>query len=180
MPRRSIPDLVNTFHLSVFLFFLLQFVNCKQQLIDRNLFVLRIFRKFSDQFFVRSSSVFQRFPRPLPPDAADIPQAEDKEQNQNEKDKRHRQKNRICLPDTGKRDAPAEARWRNQEAACSVPFQNAAKWEATDEKETVDDAGALEMAGSGVWVMAGVSVGVAVAVGVGVAVGTGSNVTARV
>lgn len=79
-----------------------------------------------------------------------------------------------------KRDAPAEARWRNQEAACTVPFQNAAKWEATDEKETVDDAGALEMAGSGVWVMAGVSVGVAVAVGVGVAVGTGSNVTARV
>ena len=59
-------------------------------------------------------------------------------------------------------------------------LQNAAKWEATDEKETVDDAGALEMAGSGVWVMAGVSVGVAVAVGVGVAVGTGSNVTARV
>ena len=48
MPRRSIPDLVNTFHLSVFLFFLLQFVNCKQQLIDGNLFVLRIFRKFSD------------------------------------------------------------------------------------------------------------------------------------
>ena len=85
MPRRSIPDLVNTFHLSVFLFFLLQFVNCKQQLIDGKLFVLRIFRKFSDQFFVRSSSVFQRFPRPLPPDAADIPQAEDKEQNQNEK-----------------------------------------------------------------------------------------------
>ena len=103
VPRRSIPDLVNTFHLSVFLFFLLQFVNCKQQLIDGNLFVLRIFRKFSDQFFVRSSSVFQRFPRPLPPDAADIPQAEDKEQNQNEKDKRHRQKNRICLPDTGKK-----------------------------------------------------------------------------
>ena len=103
MPRRSIPDLVNTFHLSVFLFFLLQFVNCKQQLIDGKLFVLRIFRKFSDQFFVRSSSVFQRFPRPLPPDAADIPQAEDKEQNQNEKDKRHRQKNRICLPDTGKK-----------------------------------------------------------------------------
>ena len=33
-----------------------------------------------------------------------------------------------------------EARWRNQEAACTVPFQNAAKWEATDEKETVDDA----------------------------------------
>ena len=61
-----------------------------------------------------------------------------------------------------------------------MPFQNAAKWEATDEKETGDDAGALEMAGSGVWVMAGVSVGVAVAVGVGVAVGTGSNVTARV
>ena len=148
MPRRSIPDLVNTFHLSVFLFFLLQFVNCKQQLIDGKLFVLRIFRKFSDQFFVRSSSVFQRFPRPLPPDAADIPQAEDKEQN--------------------------------QEAACTVPFQNAAKWEATDEKETVDDAGALETAGSGVWVMAGVSVGVAVAVGVGVAVGIGSNVTARV
>ena len=82
MPRRSIPDLVNTFHLSVFLFFLLQFVNCKQQLIDGNLFVLRIFRKFSDQFFVRSSSVFQRFPRPLPPDAADIPQAEDKEQKE--------------------------------------------------------------------------------------------------
>ena len=25
------------------------------------------------------------------------------EQNQNEKDKRHRQKNRICLPDTGKK-----------------------------------------------------------------------------
>ena len=73
---------------------------------------------------------------------------------------------------TGKREI--------QEAACTVPFQNAAKWEATDEKETVDDAGALETAGSGVWVMAGVSVGVAVAVGVGVAVGTGSNVTARV
>jgi len=178
VPRRSIPDLVNTFHLSVFLFFLLQFVNCKQQLIDGNLFVLRIFRKFSDQFFVRSSSVFQRFPRPLPPDAADIPQAEDKEQNQNEKDKRHRQKNRICLPDTGKKGCTG--RGKNQEAACTVPFQNAAKWEATDEKETVDDAGALEMAGSGVWVMAGVSVGVAVAVGVGVAVGTGSNVTARV
>ncbi len=32
----------------------------------------------------------------------------------------------------------------------AVPFQNAAKWEATDEKETVDDAGALETAGSGV------------------------------
>ena len=174
MPRRSIPDLVNTFHLSVFLFFLLQFVNCKQQLIDGNLFVLRIFRKFSDQFFVRSSSVFQRFPRPLPPDAADIPQAEDKEQNQNEKDKRHRQKNRICLPDTGKKGCTGRGKMAEPGSGMHSAFPERC------EKETVDDAGALEMAGSGVWVMAGVSVGVAVAVGVGVAVGTGSNVTARV